>query len=193
MLYELPKLNYKYDALEPHIDSRTMEIHHTKHHQAYIDKLNAVLDKYPELSEKELPVLLEELHSFPIDDSDKKAIYDNGGGHLNHSLFWEIMDPNAEKNERLEEVIVEQFGSISEMKNEFNQTAMSRFGSGWAWLVRDAENTLHIYSTANQDSPHVNGHTPIIGLDVWEHAYYLSYENRRMDYIDAWWNTVKII
>lgn len=192
-MYTLPELGYGYDALEPHIDARTMEIHHTKHHQGYADKLNAVLEKHPDLAEKDLSQLLAEVETLPIEDADKAAIKNNGGGYANHKLFWEIMDPANEKNDQLADAIVEQFGSLEAFKEEFNKSATTQFGSGWAWLVRDENNMLHVYGTPNQDSPYMNGHTPIIGLDIWEHAYYLNYQNKRPDYIEAWWNTVKII
>lgn len=193
MTHTLPELGYEYSALEPHIDARTMEIHHSKHHQGYVDKLNAALEGHPDLQEKELSQLLSELNSLPIDDAVKTAIRNNGGGHSNHSLFWEIMNPAAQKNEQLSQAIIDQFGSIDEFKEQFNQAAATRFGSGWAWLVRDENNILQVYSTPNQDSPYMNGHTPIIGLDVWEHAYYLHYQNKRPDYVAAWWNVVKVI
>ncbi len=193
MLHELPKLNYDYDALEPYIDAKTMEIHHTKHHQGYVDKLNSVLDKHPDLRDKDLGKLLFDVKSLPIDESDKISILNNGGGHLNHSLFWEVMDPGNEKNEQLSSAIIEQFGSVDSMKEEFENVAINKFGSGWAWLVRDEENNFLIYGTDNQDSPYMHGYAPIIGIDVWEHAYYLKYQNRRAEYVKAWWNLVKII
>lgn len=193
MKYQLPDLKYDYNALEPHIDARTMEIHYTKHHQGYVDKLNAVLEKYPDLLEKDLSELLSELNHLDMEEVDKTALRNNGGGHINHSLFWDIMGPDKEINEKLKEAITEQFGSIDTFKEQFNNAALTRFGSGWAWLVRDENNTLQIYSTANQDSPYANGHEPVIGLDVWEHAYYLNYQNKRPDYVNAWWNTLKII
>jgi superoxide dismutase, Fe-Mn family len=193
MKYELPKLNYNYDALEPHIDAQTMEIHHTKHHQAYIDKLNAVLEKHEELQDMELSQIMRDLNNLSLDPADKAAIQNHGGGHLNHSLFWEIMDPGKEKNEELGKAITDQFGSQDSFKEEFNKAAATQFGSGWAWLVRDENNTLQVYSTANQDSPYLNSHEPVLGLDVWEHAYYLKYQNKRPDYISAWWEVVEII
>ncbi len=192
-MYTLPELNYSYDALEPYIDARTMEIHHTKHHQGYIDKLNAVLEKHTELAEKDISKLLAEVETLPIDDADKKTIRNNGGGYVNHKLFWETMVPSNERNDQLADAITEQFGSIEAFKEEFNKSATTQFGSGWAWLVRDENNILQVYSTANQDSPYIHGHTPILALDVWEHAYYLNYQNKRHDYIEAWWNIVKII
>lgn len=192
-MYTLPDLNYSYDALEPYIDAQTMEIHHTKHHQGYTDKLNTVLEKHADLAEKEISQLLSEVETLPIDEADKKAIRNNGGGYANHKLFWEIMDPSNERNDQLADAIIEQFGSMEAFKEEFNKAATTQFGSGWAWLVRDENNMLQVYSTPNQDSPYMNGHTPIIGLDVWEHAYYLKYQNKRPDYIEAWWNIIKLI
>ena len=193
MKYELPKLNYDYKALEPHIDAQTMEIHHTKHHQAYIDKLNAVLEKHEELQDMELSHIMRDLNNLSLDEADKAAIQNHGGGHLNHSLFWEIMDPAQTINKELSSAITDQFDSMNSFKEEFAKAAATRFGSGWAWLVRDENNTLQVYSTANQDSPYLNNHEPIIGLDVWEHAYYLKYQNKRPDYIEAWWQILKLI
>jgi len=193
MSFELPKLNYAYDALEPYIDAQTMEIHHTKHHQGYTDKFNAVLEKYPELAEKSVEEILSQIDNLPVDEADRVAIRNNGGGYANHKLFWEIMDPSKEKNESLVERVTETFGSVEAMKELFNEAATKQFGSGWAWLVSNIEGNLEIYSTPNQDSPLMQGHTPIIGLDVWEHAYYLKYQNKRPDYINAWWNVVKIV
>lgn len=192
-MYTLPKLSYGYDALEPYIDKVTMEIHHTKHHQAYIDKLNTALEKYPDLINKPLSDLLRELTSLPIDEADKIAIRNNGGGHANHSLFWEIMSPTKSIDEKLKTEIIETFGSVDEFKEKFTQSAITRFGSGWAWLVRNDVGKLEIYSTANQDSPYLQGHTPIIGLDVWEHAYYLKYQNRRPEYVTNWWQVLKLL
>lgn len=192
-MYTLPKLPYSYDALEPYIDKATMEIHHTKHHQAYIDKLNTVLEKYPDIINKPLADLLRELISLPIDEADKTAIRNNGGGHANHSLFWDIMSPTKSVDEKLTKEIVDTFGSLEEFKEKFTQSATTRFGSGWAWLVRNSAGKLEVYSTANQDSPYMQGHTPIIGLDVWEHAYYLKYQNRRPEYISNWWQVLKLL
>lgn len=192
-MHTLPTLPYSYDALEPYIDKATMEIHHTKHHQTYIDKLNAVLEKYPELLNKPLVDLLRELTSLSIDETDKVAIRNNGGGHANHSFFWEIMSPEKKVDEILIKEISEAFGSVEEFKEKFTQSALNRFGSGWAWLVRNNEGKLEVYSTANQDSPYLQGHTPIIGLDVWEHAYYLKYQNRRPEYVNNWWQVLKLL
>ncbi len=193
MQFELPKLNYAYDALEPYIDAKTMEIHHTKHHQGYTDKLNTALAKYPELENMSIEEILQNIKTLAVDEADRTAIQNNGGGYINHKLFWEIMGPEKEVNESLVEKINETFGSIDEFKKLFSDTAAKCFGSGWAWLVSDSDGNLEIYSTPNQDSPLMQGHTPIIGLDVWEHAYYLKYQNKRPDYIENWWNALKVL
>ena len=188
MKYILPKLNYNYNALEPFIDEQTMVIHHTKHHQAYVDNLNNALDKHPELFEKDLESLLKNLESLPQDI--KTAVQNNGGGHYNHQLFWELLTPNQEPiNNELLKVIEKDFGSFDNFKEAFTNTAKTRFGSGWAWLVLTNENKLVVTSTANQDTPLHLG-KPLLALDVWEHAYYLKYQNRRPDYISAFWNIV---
>ena len=193
MKYELPKLSYSYDALEPYIDAKTMEIHHGKHHQFYIDKLNAALEKYPDLADKKLEELIKNLPNSTIDEADKKAIHNNGGGHLNHSFFWQIMGPKKEVDEALFEEIKATFGSQEEFKKIFSNTATTHFGSGWAWLVHDEQNKLQIYSLPNHDFPYLKGHQPIIVLDLWEHAYYLKYQNRRAEYIENWWNVLKLL
>lgn len=193
MKYTLPALSYPYNALEPYIDAQTMEIHHTKHHQAYIDKLNAVLEKHPTLAEKPVEELLRELSDLPVDDKDKAAIRNHGGGHLNHTLFWKIMGPQKQMNKSLVQEIEKTFSSLSEFKITFNESAKAHFGSGWAWLARNTEGALVVYSLPNQDSPYLRGHTPILGLDVWEHAYYLKYQNRRPEYVENWWNAVVIL
>ena len=189
MAYQLPKLPYGYDALEPHIDARTMEIHYTKHHQTYINNVNAALEKYPKLAEKSVEDLLKDLNAVPEDI--RTAVRNNGGGHANHSLFWTIMGPKAggEPTRELADAIKSTFGGFDGFKEQFSKAATGRFGSGWAWLsVKGGK--LVLSSTANQDSPLSEGMTPILGLDVWEHAYYLNYQNRRPDYIAAWWNVV---
>ena len=198
MKHELPKLSYSYDTLEPYIDAETMEIHHSKHHQAYVDKLNGVLEKYPDLADKKLEDLIANLHDLPMPEEDKKILKNNGGGHLNHSLFWQIMGPQKEIDESLVEEIKKTFGSVEEFKKLFSDAAAKQFGSGWALLVRDEGGELKIYSLPNQDSPlthppHLNSHTPIFCLDVWEHAYYLKYQNRRNEYIENWWNVLKLL
>ena len=189
MAHELPKLPYAYDALEPHIDARTMEIHHTKHHQAYINNLNAALEKAPELKQKSLEDLLRGIQQVP--EAIRTAVRNHGGGHANHTLFWQVMAPKAggQPAGRLGETIATTFGGFDTFKEQFGAAAAGRFGSGWAWLVVK-DGRLAVESTANQDSPLMDGKTPILGLDVWEHAYYLHYQNRRPDYIAAWWNVV---
>jgi len=189
MAFTLPALPYAYDALEPHIDARTMEIHHTKHHQAYVNNLNAALEKAPELQGKSLDDLMRGINSVP--EAVRTAVRNNGGGHWNHSLFWELMGPNkgGEPTGALADAIKQSFGDFSKLKEQFATAATGRFGSGWAWLVNDG-GKLSITSTPNQDNPLMDGKRAILGLDVWEHAYYLKYQNRRPDYITAWWNVV---
>jgi Fe-Mn family superoxide dismutase len=188
--YSLPTLNYSYDALEPYIDKMTMEIHHTKHHQAYINNLNSALEKYSEFHNLELEEILKKLNQLP--EEIKTAVRNNGGGHYNHSLFWEIMKPNGggEPKGKLKEEIEKNFGSFEEFKKLFSETAIKHFGSGWGWLVLSSDRKLKVYSLLNQDTPLMNGDIPIMGIDVWEHAYYLKYQNRRAEYIEAWWNVV---
>ncbi|TKK94189.1 superoxide dismutase [Enterococcus faecium] len=189
MTYTLPDLPYAYDALEPYIDEETMHLHHDKHHNTYVTNLNAAIEKYPELGEKTIEELLSDMNAIPTDI--KTAVRNNGGGHANHSFFWEIMAPNAggEPTGEIKEAINEAFGDFSSFKEEFKKAAVGRFGSGWAWLVME-NGKLAITSTANQDSPLMEGKTPILGLDVWEHAYYLKYKNVRPDYIAAFWNVI---
>lgn len=189
MAHTLTALPYAFDALEPHIDARTMEIHHGKHHQAYVTNLNAALDKAPELADLTLEQLLGDLSKVP--ESIRGAVRNNGGGHWNHALFWTLMAPNGggEPNGDLTAAITSAFGSFATFREQFQAAAMTRFGSGWAWLVSD-NGTLSIMSTPNQDNPLMEGKTAILGLDVWEHAYYLHYQNRRADYVGAWWNVV---
>ncbi|MCR4326880.1 MAG: superoxide dismutase [Candidatus Roizmanbacteria bacterium] len=193
MTYKLPPLPYTYSALEPHIDSRTMEIHYTKHHQAYIDKLNALLEKYPQYEKKPLDGLMKSLDSLSVAEADKMTLRNHGGGHLNHTLFWSILGPKKEVDTALVIEIEKTYGSMDEFKKDFSALALNRFGSGWAWLVRDGNGELKMYSTPNQDSPYLTGDAPIFGLDVWEHAYYLTYQNRRADYITAWWQVLKLL
>ena len=190
MAFSLPDLPYAHDALEPHIDARTMEIHHGKHHQGYVNKLNAALDGHADLGGKSIEELLRGINSVP--DSIRTAVQNNGGGHANHSLFWSVMstDGGGAPTGALASAIDAAFGSFDAMKEKFSAAAGTRFGSGWAWLVVKADGALDIYSTANQDSPYMNGDTPILGLDVWEHAYYLNYQNRRPDYVSAFFNVV---
>ncbi len=193
MPFELPELAFDYTALEPHIDAQTMEIHHTKHHQGYITKLNAVIEKYPELDGRSIEDLLEHLSDLPLDDVDKTALRNNGGGHANHSLFWSIIGPEKKVQDDLVEKITEEFGSLDNFKEQFATAAATQFGSGWAWLVSDKNGALQVYATPNQDSPLMQGHKPLLGLDVWEHAYYLKYQNRRPEYIEAWWNVLTVL
>lgn len=189
MAHTLPALPYAFDALEPHIDARTMEIHHGKHHQAYVTNLNAALEKAPELSGASLEQILGDLSKVP--ESIRGAVRNNGGGHWNHALFWTLMAPNGggEPTGDVLAAVNSAFGSFSTFREQFQAAAMTRFGSGWAWLVSD-NGTLSIMSTPNQDNPLMEGKTAILGLDVWEHAYYLHYQNRRADYVGAWWNVV---
>lgn len=189
MTYQLPELPYAYDALEPYIDTETMHLHHDKHHQTYVNNLNAAIEKHPELGEKTVEELIADLNSVPADI--RTAVQNNGGGHANHSLFWQVMAPNAggEPTGALKEAIDQKFGSFDQFKEEFSKAAIGRFGSGWAWLVVN-NGELEITSTLNQDSPLSEGKTPILGLDVWEHAYYKKYSNVRPDYVKAFWNVV---
>jgi Fe-Mn family superoxide dismutase len=190
MPFTLPPLPYPNNALEPHIDAQTMEIHHDKHHGAYVNNLNAALEKAPELQGKSLDDLLKNLNAVP--ESIRTAVRNNGGGHWNHSMFWQIMSPKGggAPGGKLADAIKSSFGSFDAFKEQFNAAGGARFGSGWAWLINDG-GKLSIISTPNQDNPIMDGKAaPILGLDVWEHAYYLKYQNRRPDYIGAWWNVV---
>lgn len=190
MAYTLPDLPYPENALEPHIDARTMNIHRTKHHQAYINNVNAALEKHPDLAKKSVEDLVRGLATVP--EEIRTVVRNNGGGHANHSLFWTVMKPNGggEPTGALAEAINKTFGSFAAFKEQFTKAATTRFGSGWAWLSVDGGGGLIVESTANQDSPLSDGHTPILGLDVWEHAYYLNYQNRRPDYITAFFNVI---
>lgn len=189
MSFKLPKLPYDVGALEPYIDTKTMGIHHGKHHQGYVNNLNAALENYPELQKKSVMELLTDLNGLPADI--RTAVRNNGGGHANHSMFWPAMSPNGggEPSGKLAEAINESFGSFAEFQAQFSKAGATRFGSGWAWLVVNEEG-LSIMSTANQDNPISEGFIPLLGVDVWEHAYYLNYQNRRGDYLEAWWNVV---
>ncbi len=188
-MFTLPKLDYAYDALSPYIDGRTMEIHLTKHHQAYIDNLNKALQSHPELANWSIEKLLTDIDAVPQDI--RTAVQNHGGGHYNHTIFWQMMTPNSKVVQgKLEAELVKQFGSREIFVQNFENAAKTRFGSGWAWLVVDQQGKLKIYSTGNQDAPLMTGDMPLLGLDVWEHAYYLHYQNRRPDYIVAWWNVV---
>lgn len=190
MAYELPALPYAKDALEPHIDATTMEIHHGKHHQTYITKLNAALEGHPDLAAKSIEDLIADIDALP--ESVRAAVRNNGGGHANHSLFWKLMAPNAggQPTGALASAIESTFGSFDAFKEKFEAAGANRFGSGWAWLIKNKEGALEITSTPNQDSPLMSGDTPLLGCDVWEHAYYLNYQNRRPDYLKAFWNVV---
>jgi Fe-Mn family superoxide dismutase len=190
MPHQLPALPYGFDALEPHIDTQTMQIHHGKHHQAYVTNLNAALDKHPGLHDKPLDQLLRQIDQVP--DDIRAAVRNHGGGHHNHSLFWTIMSPKGggEPTGALAKALAASFGDFAKFKDAFTQAATTRFGSGWAWLLVKPGGALAVESTANQDSPLMEQKIPILGLDVWEHAYYLKYQNRRPDYIAAWWNVV---
>jgi Fe-Mn family superoxide dismutase len=187
--YEVPPLPYPFNALEPHVDEMTMRIHHDKHHGAYVTNLNTAIDKHPELGKKSVDDLLRGIASVPEDI--RTAVRNNGGGHANHTMFWQIMAPNAggQPTGAIAGAIKSSFGSFEKFKEEFGKAALGRFGSGWAWLI-DGGGKLAIESTANQDSPLMEGKKIVMGLDVWEHAYYLKYQNRRGDYITAWWNVV---
>jgi Fe-Mn family superoxide dismutase len=188
MAYEVPPLPYDYGALEPHIDEQTMRVHHDKHHQAYVDKANGALEG-TEWADKDVDEVLRSLDSLP--DDIRTAVRNNAGGHSNHTFFWQIMSPDGggEPEGDLASAIEEKFGGFDSFKDEFKTAGVNQFGSGWAWLVHDGSG-LAVVSTANQDSPVSDGQTPLLGVDVWEHAYYLKYQNKRPDYIDAWWNVV---
>jgi Fe-Mn family superoxide dismutase len=190
MIHKLPDLPYAYDALEPYLDAPTMEIHHSKHHQAYVNKLNQALGGYPEEQEKPLETLVAEVDSLP--EPIRLAVRRHGGGHFNHSLFWRIMSPDGggEPDGELAGAVKKYFESFANFKKTFTTAAAGVFGSGWAWLVVDDKDVLRVIATANQDNPLSQGFRPILGLDVWEHAYYLKYQNRRSDYIAAWWHVV---
>ncbi len=195
--HTLPELPYEYNALEPYISEEIMKLHHGKHHAAYVNNLNAALEKHPELFEKTVEELLADIDALPVDI--RMAVRNNGGGHANHSLFWQLMRPGSWSSEtngtvepegKIADAIKKQFGSFEDFQQQFNDEGVKRFGSGWVWLVKNKEGQLQIISTANQDIPLSQGLTPILGNDVWEHAYYLQYKNVRADYLKAWWNLV---
>ena len=190
MAFELPKLQYSYDALEPYIDAKTMEIHHSKHHQTYITNLNKALESYPELFEKSLEDLLANLDQIP--ESIRVAVRNGGGGHYNHTLFWQIIGPKSDSkpSENMNSLITDSFESFDNFKSEFNEKATKQFGSGWGWLCQDTSGKLVTLSTPNQDTPISSGLNPVLGIDVWEHAYYLNYQNKRPDYINAFWEII---
>ena len=191
-MYTLQPLGYDYSALEPYIDTATMEIHHGKHHQAYVNNFNKALENNAELQERTAEDLITNLNNLNLDEATKTALKNHGGGVVNHNFFWSIMNPNNQANTKLIEEIVISFGSVEALKQQFSEAALKHFGSGWTWLVRD-NGALKIYSTANQDSPLTLGHEPLLTIDVWEHAYYLKYQNRRTEYIENWWKTIKLI
>jgi Fe-Mn family superoxide dismutase len=190
MAFTLPPLPYDYSALEPHIDTQTMQIHHDKHHAAYVNNLNAALKDHADLQDKGIESLIRNINDIP--ESIRTAVRNNGGGHINHTLFWEIMGRNGggEPTGALAEAINKTFGDFNTLKEKINDAGVKRFGSGWSWLVLDRDGKLQVISTANQDSPYMDGQKPLLGIDVWEHAYYLKYQNRRPDYLSAWWNVV---
>ena len=186
--HKLPELPYSHDALEPHIDAQTMEIHHSRHHNAYVTNLNKALESAPRLQDASLETLLSDLATVP--EPIRAAVRNNGGGHFNHSFFWPLLGTGGAPVGELSAAIDKEFGSVSALQEQFNQAAITRFGSGWAWLSFNKEGRLQVHSTPNQDSPIMDGLKPVLGLDVWEHAYYLKYQNRRPDYVSAWWNVV---
>jgi Fe-Mn family superoxide dismutase len=190
MAHELPPLPYAHNALEPHIDARTMEIHHGKHHAAYVTNLNKALESAPDLANKSAEDLIKDLNAVP--ENIRTAVRNNGGGHVNHTMFWQIMGPNAggQPTGELAQAITETFGGFDAFVEKVNAAGATRFGSGWAWLSVDGSGKLVVSSTANQDNPMMEGLKPVLGVDVWEHAYYLNYQNRRPDYLKAWWNVV---
>jgi len=190
MAFEVPPLPYGYDALEPYIDEETMHLHHDKHHAAYVNNLNNALANYPDLQSKSAEDLIKHLNDLP--EAIRMAVRNNGGGHVNHTMFWQIMGPNGggDPQRDFAEEIKNTFGSLDGLKTAFNDAGAKRFGSGWAWLVRASSGELKVVSTANQDNPMSDGDFPIMGNDVWEHAYYLKYQNRRPDYLAAWWNVI---
>ena len=190
MAHQLPDLPYAANALEPHIDERTMQIHHGKHHNAYVTNLNNALEGHGDLQGKSAEELISNLDAVP--ENIRTAVRNNGGGHVNHTMFWEIMSPNGggQPTGELADAINSTFGSFDEFKAKFKAAATGQFGSGWAWLGLNNNGELHVHGTPNQDNPMMQGHKPIMGIDVWEHAYYLKYQNLRPDYIDAWWNVV---
>ncbi|MBW4663776.1 MAG: superoxide dismutase [Chroococcus sp. CMT-3BRIN-NPC107] len=190
MAFELSPLPYNYDALDPYIDAQTMQVHHDLHHQVYVNNLNAAVEKYPELQSKSPEELIKDLSNLPQDITG--AVRNNGGGHVNHTMFWQIMAPNAggEPTGAIAQAISENFGDFESFKQKFNDAGTKQFGSGWVWLVRTSDGKIEVTSSPNQDNPMSGGHFPIMGNDVWEHAYYLKYQNRRAEYLKQWWNVV---
>ena len=192
-MFQLPELAYSFDALEPYIDTATMEIHYKKHHQAYIDNLNTTLEQTPKLANLSIQELLATVMTTDISEEYKTKIKNFGGGHANHSFFWSILGNKKMPNPMLENRITKTFGSLEQFKELFTQKSLTLFGSGWVWLVENKEKSLELYTLPNQDSPYLLGHTPILCIDLWEHAYYLKYQNKRKDYINNWWNVVTIL
>lgn len=194
MTHQLPPLPYASDALEPWIDAETMTIHHSKHHQAYVDKTNAIVEGLPtEYRNWPIEKLLGQLTELPIDEKAKTMLRNQGGGHANHSFFWTIMGPEKSVDQPLSQAITARWGSLDAFKTEFSAQSVGHFGSGWTWLVRDGSGELQLYTLPNQDSPLLVGHQPLIALDLWEHAYYLKYKNLRAKYVEAWWNVLKLL
>jgi len=192
-MFELPKLNYPYDALEPYFDKQTMKIHHTKHHQAYLDNFNKALENYPEIQNMSPEQILKGIDKLDVPEDIRSKIKNHGGGYINHNIFFDLLGPKKEINHELVKQIEEEYGNIKNMIGKFDKVANTHFGSGWTWLVKDETGKLKIYSLPNQDSPYTLGHTPIINLDLWEHSYYLKYQNKRAEYIENWWNVLKIM
>ncbi|MFZ2025508.1 MAG: superoxide dismutase [Microgenomates group bacterium] len=192
-MFQLPKLAYSFDALEPSIDHTTMEIHYKKHHQAYVDNLNTVLERYPNLSTLPIQTLLSTIFNEEMPETDKIKIRNFGGGHANHTFFWSIMGNKKTPDTDVVKRILDSYGSLEHFKEQFTKSALGLFGSGWVWLVENNEKSLELYTLPNQDSPYLLGHTPILGLDLWEHAYYLKYQNKKADYINNWWSIVTLL
>ncbi len=192
MQFSLAQLLYSFEALEPYIDAKTMEVHYTKHHQKYLDNFQEAINKYPELENKTAEEILKDIKTIPVEEADRIKIKNNGGGYVNHNLYWLTMGPKKQVDEALVKNIEDTWGSLENFKEEFSKISTSHFGSGWSWLIRDENNGLKMYSLPNQDSPLSLGHTPIIALDLWEHAYYLKYQNKRQEYIENWWRVLKL-
>ena len=191
MSFTLTDLTYDYNALEPYIDEATIHLHHDKHHQTYLDKFNAIIEKNPILSNFSAEEILAQINSLDVSGTDRLALKNHGGGFVNHNIFWQSMSPQKETDQNLVDQIITKFGSLENFKKQFATTSLSHFGSGWTWLVKKSDGKLAIYSLPNQDSPLTLGDTPIFNLDLWEHSYYLKYQNKRTDYITAWWNILK--
>jgi Fe-Mn family superoxide dismutase len=193
MKFELPKLNYDYDALEPYIDEATMRVHHDKHHATYMEKFQAAVDKIQVVKNMSAEEIIKNLYQLNIKEDERTALKNHGGGYVNHNLFFEELAPTKDIDKKLVGEIEAKWGAVDNFKKEFSTLALGHFGSGWVWLVRDEKGELQIYALPNQESPLSRGHQPIINLDIWEHAYYLKYQNRRAEYVEAWWRVVKIL